>query len=57
MSLLTVAFGGIAGLFLGCSLISVAEVVLYLIIGITTLPWRKLSYSDGNKKEVAKTKW
>lgn len=29
-----VGFGGIAGLFLGCSLMSIAEVIFYLGIGI-----------------------
>ncbi|KAJ6635968.1 Pickpocket protein 19 [Pseudolycoriella hygida] len=44
---LMVAFGGIAGLFLGCSLISVAEFVFYLVIGVMKLPWRKLANQRG----------
>lgn len=41
MCLFPVAFGGIAGLFLGCSLISVAEMAFYLVIGITKLTWTR----------------
>jgi len=29
-----VAFGGLAGLFLGCSLLSGVEIIFYLVIGL-----------------------
>ncbi|KAJ6635967.1 Pickpocket protein 19 [Pseudolycoriella hygida] len=49
---LMVAFGGIAGLFLGCSLISVAEVVYYFAIGLTKLSLRKFLSLDRKRKDA-----
>lgn len=50
-----VAFGGIAGLFLGCSIISVAEVIFYLITGLAKLLFPKFNLDD--KKIIVTQKY